>query len=370
MRRTHGRRGAALIETALVLVPMLAVLYGITWGVRVGAVLERDETAVRYAGVLAQQANPYNDYSLYALYNNLGTTSNVVTQPCVAPDTLYVAGGTLPQVASGTPATVSAPGTFWIPDLVQPSCDNTVTERQVVPGATRNFLMLVTAPTMQSTVSDTLFGSALSVQMRSSMKFFKSPDISTIMHCVSSVNTAVTQSITNASVSSTLTLPLTTASFANVSTAPAVTAIPQCSGSAPIAPPSPAPYNPAPGATYSPTPSPVVTSAPATATPAPTPSPTPVPTATPTATPKPTATPAPTPTPVRTATPVPTATPRPTATPVPTATPRPTATPTATPKPTATPSPTPKPTATPTATPTPRPTPTATASPAPPGSYF
>src|SRR5271156_821347 len=61
-------RGQALTETTIALPLFLMGLFGIMWAVREGAMSERVQMGVRYGGVVTQLANPYADYSLYAMY--------------------------------------------------------------------------------------------------------------------------------------------------------------------------------------------------------------------------------------------------------------------------------------------------------------
>ncbi|MGD0472550.1 MAG: hypothetical protein ABSB70_04965, partial [Candidatus Velthaea sp.] len=112
----QNERGAAMIETAIALPVILIALYGVSWGIREGAVSERAESAVRYAGVISAVQDPYHDYSLYALYNNLGATSNVQTALCTPPSSLFVSGGTLPVVIPGTAENQDFTPSFWQPD--------------------------------------------------------------------------------------------------------------------------------------------------------------------------------------------------------------------------------------------------------------
>jgi hypothetical protein len=338
-------RGAALVETAIALPVALLTLYGVLYGTQLSSASERVQAAVRYAGMLGAESQPYHDYSLYMLYNGLGGTAVIGTLPCPTPPPDFLKGGT----SLGTTVLI---GTFWQPPTLTASC----TVHQTIEqngGLTRSYIVLESDPTISAPIATTYanYGSTATATQR----FYRSPDLSSIGRCVESsyeniISLALNPTLDTSAVapSAGVTAPSSTVlGVVSCDTAPSMlpTAAP---GSPPPPPPSP------PGATPSPTP---------------TASPTPTPTATPkpTATPVPTATPHPTPTP--TASPVPTATPHPTATPVPTATPHPTPTPTATPVPTATPhpTPTPVPTATPSPSPTPTPRPTASPTPAPGG---
>ncbi len=386
------QRGAALIETAIAMPAMLLALYGVTWGIRAGTVSERAEAAVRYAGVISAQQNPQHDYSLNTLYNNLGDDDTVPTSPCAEPNALYLSGGALPNThpQNGTPATQTVVPSFWAPDAgsITPACDHSV-QRQAFTGNTgRSYLLLQSVPVISANVSNsTLFSSSgLSTFIQTKDKFYRSPDLSTLMHCATALNAAVSSSLA----------PLKYPTAGNVKAlAPndfnphPFPVSPNCSTGigAPIVPPPPVTGYDPPGTVPSTSPAPPSSPSPTpTPTKAPTPTPTPQPTLTPTAAPtaKPTAaataTPAPapsssgngnggngngspTPTPTPTGAGPATPTPAPPCCSPPTSPPTaaPTVTP-ATPVPTKSPA-TPVPTAPPTPVPTVRPVPTPTAGP-------
>lgn len=375
--RFHFQRGAALLETALILPVLLGALYAVVWGVRVGVVTERSEEVVRYAGVLQQQQNPFIDYSLYTLYNNLGATSNVPTQPCVVPNENFVTGGSVASVPGATFSTAEF-GAFFLPTSLTVAC-TTPARVALTTGYSRQFLMLTEAPVVSADVNASFSGllpgaAALGTHTLSrSLAFFRSPDLSSLLHCTPQLSTVITASLDPSSDTSApgVTLPL-----ASLDTTPiGITTNCNSGAGAPVPIPSQPPFIPTPAPTPSaiatgklPTPSPTATPTVAPTT-APTKAPTAAPTATPTAAPTKTPTPVPTPsagggspTPKPTATPTakPTATPtpKPSPTPTPKPTPTPTPKPSPTPKPTPTPTPTPKPTPTPTPTPAPTPTPT------------
>src|ERR1700735_4951394 len=144
----NGRqRGQALIETAIMLPIFLFTMYGIMYASNTGALWERAQLGVRYAGVLSAESNPYLDYSLYTLYNNLNGNSFVPTQSCFTPPPQSVQGGALTTIppsegtATSNSNTHAYPG-FWQPTSITPSCDG---GRQVFAAGTdlsRDYLML------------------------------------------------------------------------------------------------------------------------------------------------------------------------------------------------------------------------------------
>ncbi len=314
--RFHRQRGAALLETALVLPVLLGALYAVVWGIRVGVVTERAEEVVRYAGVLQQQQNPYLDYSLYTLYNNLDGTSNVPTQPCAVPNNDFLIGGSVTA--------------FFLPSSLSVAC---VTPARVdlTTGYTREYLMLTQAPIVTADVnanfSGTLPGAAAlgTHTLTRTMPFYRSPDLSSLLHCSPELSAVVTASLEPATDGTT---PGVTQALSSFDSTPLTfTASCNSGAGAPVPVPSQPPFTPTPA----PTPSAIATGK------APTPSPSSAPSSAPTAAP----------------TTVPTGAP----TTVPTAKPTTSSTATPTPKPVSTPAPTPKPTAVPTSAHTPTATP-------------
>jgi hypothetical protein len=333
--RYHRQRGAALLETALVLPILLGSLYAVVWGIRVGLVTERAEEVVRYAGVLQQEQNPYLDYSLNTLYNNLGGTSNVPTQPCAIPNENFLRGGSIATVAGETATTVEF-GAFFLPTSLTVGCATPV-RVDLTTGYSRDYLMLTQAPIVTADVNANFSGvlpgaAALGTEaFTRTMPFFRSPDLSSLLHCSTQLGGAVTASLEPSTDGST---PGTTQPLASLDSTPLTFSSSCNSGAgAPVPVPSQPPFMPTPA----PTPSAIATGK------APTPSPSTAPTSAPTAAP----TPVPTPTGGSGNTPAPTA--------APTSAPTPTPAPTLAPTPKPTPKPTPVPTPKPSPTPTPQP---------------
>jgi hypothetical protein len=359
MATRERQRGQALYETAVTLPLFLFALFGIIFAANAGALSERVQLGVRYAGVLSAQSNPYLDYSLYALYNNLGTTSFAPTQACFAPPAQALTGGSLTTIpnAAGSSDPANAFARFWQPLAVTPGCDGGPQFIARGNDLSRDYLLLRNGATLSATPNVPSYLAGLLGGSRTSARgtFYRSPNLATLLACDSDVRNVLTASLRPGSDTSSPAVPpqpldatLASQQLALAASCDSTTgATPPPASPTPTAPPTAAP----PTATPSPIPTPSASPSP---TPKPTSTPTPKPTSTPT--PKPTATPTPKPTSTPTPKPTATPTPKPTSTPTPkptsTPTPKPTSTPT--PKPTSTPTPTP--TATPTATPTPTPT--------------
>jgi hypothetical protein len=83
----HHQRGQAVVETVIFLPMFMFVLYGMIWAIQTAVQYERVESAVRYSGLVSQYTNPYSNYSLYALYGQLGST----TMPAISCGTILTA---------------------------------------------------------------------------------------------------------------------------------------------------------------------------------------------------------------------------------------------------------------------------------------
>ncbi len=361
----RGQRGAALIETALALPVLLVALYGMIWGIRAGAVSERAEAAVRYAGVISAVANPYHDYSLYGVYNNLGTDSAVPTSLCTPPNKLFLSGGTFPVAVPGTAQDSRITPSFWQPVQAVPSCPTT-NVRQLFAGTTQSYLLLQNVPIIDTLVDDGGFfrgdNGPLQSSAQTSDKFYRSADMATLMHCAATLSNAISASLNPSKYSHAggPSAPLQASDFSLAPIAFSATCVAGI-GVQPPTPPQPSPTfppgsvptnSPGPGPSVTPIASPTPTKPPVT----PSPKPSATPTAGSTPTPKPTGgggsggggggTPTPTPTPK----PGCCGTPKPVGSPSGAPTAAPTAAPTKTPS---TPVPTTPPTKAPTATPQP-----------------
>jgi Flp pilus assembly protein TadG len=99
------------VETVLFLPMFLLALFGVMWTAQAAVQYERTQSAVRYAGLIAQSDSPYADYSLYSMYTQLPATT-LPTLTCNMPqavlDTLSDAS---PTYSSAQTVTASPP--FW-----------------------------------------------------------------------------------------------------------------------------------------------------------------------------------------------------------------------------------------------------------------
>ena len=116
-------RGQALLESAIALPAFLLALFGVIWALQSGVLGERVQLAARYGGMVSSQANPFDSYSLFAVYSSAGGVP--IAPPCIAPPAAAIIGNSAPIA---TPAPISQP--FWQPVggsvSATPSCGRTI----------------------------------------------------------------------------------------------------------------------------------------------------------------------------------------------------------------------------------------------------
>lgn len=191
LRARHGERGQALAETALFLPLFLLVLFGVIWAVQSSVVTERAQMAVRFSGLVSDEVNPYNQYSLTALYNGLPGVASSETYSCTSPDDEAFSN------SGSFPGPTTAP--FFQPTA---SPSGSCTQGPVeLSGGTMTAPMLfvgtqssVTAQVSVPTYLQKLLGTTQSVS--ATQNFFDGPDVQTFLACYSTLGSAVMESLT------------------------------------------------------------------------------------------------------------------------------------------------------------------------------
>lgn len=177
--KLHRQRGQATVETAIFLPVFLIVLFGVIWAVQSSVVGERTQVAVRFAGLVSDEANPYESYSLGALYDGIPGIAAAETYTCStpAPDALMnngqFPGPTTPQFFQPTGATATG------------SCSQAETN---LNGGTMTspVLLIHTESTINATtnVPSFLQGVLGSLQnLSATQNFIDVPDVHTILTC-------------------------------------------------------------------------------------------------------------------------------------------------------------------------------------------
>jgi len=193
---SHGQRGQAIAETVIFLPMFLLVLFGVMWSIKSALQYERVEGAVRYAGLVSDHASPYLDTSMYAMYQQLGSTT-MPTLTCVTPLTTPLSDAA-PTYASTS--TTTASGAFWVPAMTVPTCtgNNVVGASAGSGGFYQDVLLMQQRPKMISTVS---VPSSLQAKLGSSTTFeadtyfFKPISAAAILACYPVLNTTITSNL-------------------------------------------------------------------------------------------------------------------------------------------------------------------------------
>jgi Flp pilus assembly protein TadG len=192
-RLRQAQRGQALTETALVLPMFLLVLFGIEWSIQTSVIAERAQLAVRFSGLVSDQASQYTNYSLFSYYNASAAPGLSCTDP--TDNVLYQAGtlATGPQYTSGT---VTPP--FFYP--AQPSVTNCTPGVAVLSGGSLvtplvfiHTLSQITSYTQaESVLQSTLpgFTSVLAQQ-----NYLETPDVPHLLTCYPELQAALPESL-------------------------------------------------------------------------------------------------------------------------------------------------------------------------------
>lgn len=81
-----SQRGQALVETAIFMPFFLLSFFALIWAAQTSSLSERVQIGVRQGGLVAQQVQPYNAYSLYAMYATLDGAPPILNTSCAKGD--------------------------------------------------------------------------------------------------------------------------------------------------------------------------------------------------------------------------------------------------------------------------------------------
>jgi hypothetical protein len=192
----RSSRGQAYVETAIMLPLFLLLLYGLIWLLQVSVLNERGQIAVRYSGLVSNESAPYDGWSLYAIYNNVGSNTYSYLSSCTAPVVdAYINGTT-----NGFPGPQAAP--FWQPDnnnLASTSCS---ASRVKVSGSQLTTQQLLLHTDASSSVTKTApgyvqpaLGGSGSTTVSAELNFFNTPDMTAMMQCYKELHDDISASL-------------------------------------------------------------------------------------------------------------------------------------------------------------------------------
>lgn len=187
----HRQRGQATLETALFVPIFLIVLFGVIWVVQSSVINERVQAAVRFSGLVSNEASPYTRYGLGALYDGLPGVAPTEVYTCVAPTTDalenngYFPGpqtATFFQPASGQTSGSCSQNVTYL-------SGGTLTQPILFVQTTSNITSAVSIPSyLANILNNPQF-------LTASQNFFDTPDMQSLMDCYTDFGNAAAASL-------------------------------------------------------------------------------------------------------------------------------------------------------------------------------
>jgi len=190
-----AQRGQALLELVVSVPLFIFALLALLTVIAIAVQSERLPQALRYNGLVAQQFDPYSNYSLYEMYENAGTTS-IITPACISPIDPTVPGGS--GILAGTnplPGTNTAP--FWAP-YATPTGSCVSSGPTGFSAASFGLYSDLLLEHDQTTLTTSAWGPLRSlfttaVPMTQTANFFRSASIPLVLGCYPVINAMVLQ---------------------------------------------------------------------------------------------------------------------------------------------------------------------------------
>jgi hypothetical protein len=186
-------RGQAIAESVIFLPLALLTLFAVMWAAQYSVQSERVESAVRYSGLVSNQLDPYQQYSLYVMYNSLqpyetNPPSPLPSQTCLPPTTDALTNSNSypgPQMAPFWLASPGPPTTQCL-DPSTGAAQTQSTEASFTTGLTDPNVVLSNEPTFRTRVTvpgflQHMMGMSLPATVQAN--FMKPADMGTTLRC-------------------------------------------------------------------------------------------------------------------------------------------------------------------------------------------
>jgi hypothetical protein len=184
-------RGQALVETAIALPVFLLAMFGVVWALQAGVLGERIQLVARYGGMVSAEINPFQQYSLYAMYS--ASSNRAAPVACTAPpgDLLANAG---PLAA---PAPAAQP--FWQPSSGSTQTTTTCTRTfSAAPGLSTPKIFGSANVTVNATNDVPEFLQPFlgaTMPWNATMNQMRSPDMAALAACYPKISAAFADSV-------------------------------------------------------------------------------------------------------------------------------------------------------------------------------
>jgi hypothetical protein len=189
-------RAQAIAESVVFIPLALFALFAVMWAAQYGVQSERVESAIRYSGLVSNQIDPYQQYSLYVMYNSLqpdeaNPPAPLPAQTCLAPTTDALTNSNTYPGPTMAPFWLNSPAPATVecvnPNASGPPTSTTQsTEGSFVAGLTDPNVVLSNAPYLSLSVTvpsflQPLLGASLS--STGEINFMKPADMGTTLRC-------------------------------------------------------------------------------------------------------------------------------------------------------------------------------------------
>ncbi|MBV8148814.1 MAG: hypothetical protein JO092_06965 [Candidatus Eremiobacteraeota bacterium] len=184
----RASRGQAVAESVIFLPLALLALWGMIWVAQYSLSAERVQSSLRYSGLIANQVDPYQQFSLYVMYTSVNSSASPLPSPSC--------NGTTTDALTNTntyPGPQTVPFYVNTPAPAATGCANQNTTHgsyQTVAGVTLNNPALVVSNVPQVTTNvsvpgfmQPIFGGISRLPASAQLNFMRPVDMGTMVGC-------------------------------------------------------------------------------------------------------------------------------------------------------------------------------------------